>query len=182
MIKKWEKFNENSNESIKKEFKELVFNKFDEFYSIFSDIEEINDYVADVVDYNNNYDSLFSYNFKKYRSYEIYNWLESILPNMIFSIKTGSDILLIKCGILIPGEHNTNINKNNVYINNKSIQTLDDIISSFNRLNQLNFDKCLIDFCNIPNDDNKSFSIFALFKLPEDLVNNIKNMKRKNDI
>ncbi len=43
---------------------------------------------------------------------------------MIFSIKTGSDILLIKCGILIPGEHNTNINKNNVYINNKSIQTL----------------------------------------------------------
>lgn len=71
MIKKWEKFNESSNESIKKEFKELIFQKFKEFESVFSD-EEVSDYGIDVIGndskngvYQNTYDDLFCYDFKK---------------------------------------------------------------------------------------------------------------------
>lgn len=170
MIKKWEKFNESSNESIKNEFKNIVFEKFKEFQSVFSDIEEVSDYGIDIIG-TNSYNDLFCYNFKENRSYELDRWLEFSLPRLILNIKNHSDdVLLIKCGLSIPGYVNKKINSMGIMLNQNSIQALDDMISSYNRLKKLKFDNVLIDFFDSNNYDYKPVDIFALFKLPRYLV------------
>lgn len=92
---------------------------------------------------------------------------------MFFNIRNGSSDLVIKCGIDIPCEKNKNIQPDILFFNTNSIQQLDDVITSYNRLKKLKFDNILLDFYG---NDFKSAHIFALYKLPENLINRLRNV------